>query len=268
MTGNTLRWLVLIAVVAVAGTTIFEKYQQTRPCVETITYALGAVDPRFEISNARLLEAAKEAATIWNAEAGKILMTYHPEAELKINLIYDEREATARLGIEITKAQEESDVARAALEALRAQVTAAEKAYNQKVNTINARGGATKAEAAALAEEREYLQSLVNSLNRKIASFNASIAALNTKVREYNQVAGKTFEQGQYVLDASGERINIFVFTDTTQLKRVLAHEFGHAIGLGHNDDPDAIMYAKNESGNLVLTEADIVDLKAVCRLK
>jgi hypothetical protein len=265
MSGNTIRWVVLVAVIALAGTSIYFKYEATRPCVNPIPYAIGAVDPRFGISNTELLTSMKSAAAIWNTAAGRVLLTYDPEAEFVINLIYDEREATAKLGVEITRAQADADAARAAIEALRAQVKTAENTYNNKVTAINARGGATQAEAAALEKERQYLKSLVNSLNKKVSAFNASIAALNTKVREYNQTAGKTFEEGQYVRDAAGERINIFEFIGNTQLERVLAHEFGHAIGLDHNTNENSIMFAKNESGNLVPTQNDLTDLKAVC---
>ncbi|MDO8571218.1 MAG: matrixin family metalloprotease, partial [bacterium] len=101
--------------------------------------------------------------------------------------------------------------------------------------------------------------------NRQVDSFNESVAALNAKVAEFNKTAGRTFREGEYVRDSSGERINVFEFVGTTQLKRVLAHEFGHAIGLDHNDDSKSIMFAKNESGNLVASASDLSALRALC---
>jgi hypothetical protein len=268
MIGNTIRWLILSVVVAVAGVSIYYKYEATRPCAEPIAYSIGAIDPRFGISQAALLTTTEEAIAIWNKAAGKTVLTYDPKGALKVNLIYDEREATAKLGILITEASVQADIERAALEALRSRVNAAESAYNRKVKAINASGGASPAQAAELTIERKNLQSMVTNLNSAVAAFNKSIAALNTKVREYNETAGHTFEEGQYVRDGDGERINIFEFVGSTQLERVLAHEFGHAVGLDHNDDPNSIMYAKNESGNLVPTDSDIAALKTVCGLK
>ena len=50
------------------------------------------------ISSATLLTDAEAAAAIWDKAAGKSVLAYDPEATLKINLIYDAREASARLG--------------------------------------------------------------------------------------------------------------------------------------------------------------------------
>jgi len=265
MSGDATRWFVLLVVIAVAGGGVYYQYQNTRPCVHPIPYTIGAVDKRFGITNSVLLTDLKVAAAIWNKAAGKTVLVYDPKAGLKINLIYDEREASAKLGSAIASRQADMDTSRAALDALQAQFTAEQATYNQEVSAVNARGGATRSEAAALSTERDSLNTLAASINSQVAAFNASVAALNAKVKEFNQTAGRTFEEGQYIRDSSGERINIFEFVGNTQLERVLAHEFGHALGLDHNEDPKAIMFAKNESGNLVPTASDLSALKAVC---
>lgn len=267
MRGDAIRWLVLLVVTLIAGGGVYYQYQNTRPCVHPIPYAIGAVDARFDIKNSTLLASTKAAAAIWNKAAGKTVLVYDPEADLKINLIYDEREASAKLGSAIALQQSNMDSARATLDALQARFATEQAAYNQEVNDVNARGGATPSEAAALAVERNSLNALAASINTKVAAFNASVATLNAKVAEFNKTAGRTFEEGQYVRDSAGERINIFEFVGNAQLERVLAHEFGHAIGLGHNEDPKAIMFAKNESGNLVPTASDLAALKDVCGL-
>lgn len=262
---DAIRWAVLGVVLVGASAGVYLQYQNTRPCTHPIPYAIGAVDPRFEISNATLTTSAAAAAAIWNKAAGKTVLVYDPKATLKINLIYDEREASTKLGSEIARQQDNMDSARAELDALQEEYTHDQAAYNQKVSAINVRGGTTKSEAVALARERAALNVLANSINSRVASFNTRVKALNTVVAEYNQTAGRTFEQGQYIRDSEGERINIFVFVSATQLRRVLAHEFGHAIGLDHNDDPKSIMFAKNESGNLLPTASDLAALKALC---
>ena len=267
MSRNAIYWLILLVALAAAGGSVYYKYQDTRPCVHPIPYDIGVIDSRFGITNVALIVDAESAAAIWNKAAGKNVLAYVPGAALKINLIYDAREANANLGSEIALQQSNENTARTALDALHSQLTAEQASYNQEVNAINAHGGATKSEAAKLARERGSLDSLANSVDTKVASYNASVDALNALVRQYNQNAGKTFREGEYVQDSTGERINIFEFVGHTQLERVLAHEFGHALGLGHNDDPNSIMYANNESGNLVPTASDLSALQTACGL-
>jgi len=262
---DALYWLVLVIVSAIAGGGLYQQYQNTRPCAHPISYTIGAVDTRFGIGNTVVLTETKAAAAIWNKAAGKTVLVYDPKAKMKINFVYDEREATAKFGVQIAQRQDEENAARATLDVSQAQYLTAQTAYNQKVNAINARGGATKSEAAALDAERASLNALADSINRKVAIFNASIAALNAVVNEYNKTAGHTFEEGNYVRDSSGVRINIFEFVGTIQLERVLTHEFGHAIGLDHNADPKSIMFSRNESGNLVPTASDLFSLRAIC---
>jgi len=265
MNKDAINWFVLLITITIAGGGLYYQYQNTRSCSHPIPYAIGAVDTRFGITKSTLINDTKAAAAIWNKAGDKELLVYDPKAHLKINLIYDTREASAKLGIEISLQQADLDSARAALDASQAQFAAEQTAYNKKVDAINARGGVTPSEERTLAAERESLNNLENSINSAVASYNASVAAVNALVAQFNKTAGRTFREGEYVQDSAGERINIFEFVGNAQLERVLAHEFGHAIGLGHDTNPKSIMFAKNESGNLVPAASDLVALNAVC---
>lgn len=267
MRSESLQWAIVLLLVAGAGSSLFYKYEATRPCAAAVSYSIGAVDPRFAIATSTLLQDAEASAAIWNKAAGKVVLKYDPDAALKIHFIYDEREENARLGSQIAREQATQDAARENLDALQSQFLKEQDSYNAEVAAINARGGATPREAEALRIRKSSLESLATTINMTVDRYNASVAALNAKVAEFNQSAGHSFKEGEYVRDDSGERITIFEFIGRVQLERVLAHEFGHAIGLDHNDDPDSIMFAKNESGNLVPTAADLGSLRSVCRL-
>lgn len=265
MIRGTIYRLVVLAAALYAGNLIYTQYETTRPCASPIAYSLGTIDKRFGISTEAVRTAASTATGVWSTSAGKKLFVYDPQATLTLNLVYDEREETAQLGVAIARAQDAVDTSRRQLEALQDTYHARQAAYNAQVKEINARGGATKPERAQLEAARATLEAFGAEVNREVRVFNDSVRALNEQVAAYNSKAGRVYEQGQYVRDASGERINIFAFTNQTQLERVLAHEFGHALGLDHLDDPSAIMYAQNESGNMVPTAEDLAALKAIC---
>ena len=285
--------VLLLGTIAYAGKTILE--ESAVPCAEPLTYYVAGIDERFAISEAELEEVLDDAAALWNTAAGKPVLTRAEGGALPIRLVYDERQATANLGEIISTEQATYDAQKVKVDALIAAHEADEVAYNTRARAFetreaayeaevakwNAQGGAPPQKYRELEERRRALEreqgqlavqsaklnSNVENINSAVAELNAFAAQVNTKVNVFNEFAGKDFDQGQYVEDAEGKRITIYEFGDKTQLTRALAHEFGHALGILHTEDPKSLMYPYNSGKTLSLAEEDITALKAVCEL-
>ncbi|MDB5204081.1 MAG: matrixin family metalloprotease [Candidatus Taylorbacteria bacterium] len=283
-------------------TAIDQKYEWLFPCKTPITYSLGTVDPKFGISKDDFLTAVKAGEKTWeDALNGKNLLEYIPEnGKVTVNLIYDERQTATdklkKLGYVINNDKAGFSDLKAKYDALsktfnqtKAQIAnditdlkRDQAAYEKEVAHWNSLGGAPKDEFAKLQKEKNDLNSRADNINQRQNTLNQSvdtvnslgtvlneqIDTLNLDVQKYNnnqQTLGDEFDQGEYILDQSGRSINIYQYDNKAKLERVLAHELGHAIGLGHNDNPKSVMYKLDQGTTLTLSAEDIAALKAVC---
>ena len=296
---NTLRKILLLIIIAGSATYSARVYL-TGPCDAPLSYRLGDFAPKFGISQTDFVSAIEEAEALWETESGKDLFVYSEVGDMPVNLIFDERQATVQknktLQNKISQVTGSADEIKSQLDTIKIDYARAQVVYESmskefkrrqdahiaNVNYWNGKGGAPapeyekmsqegaalKVEYNVLDQKRAQVNELATQLNGLVGSYNGLVKNINSNVAVINESADKEFEQGEYVSDAAGARINIYEFTDRKTLVRVLAHELGHALGIDHNTNPDSIMYYLNGSENMIPTTEDIADLNIVCKFK
>lgn len=271
-------------------------------CKTPLTYKIGEVDSRFDISESTLKQAIKEAAAAWSGVINREAAVFKPRGEITVNLIYDDRQhfgdqelslrkKLSRKEIAINNLESRYEYSKSALESRIQSYLEKEqifklklKRFNQWVESKNSKGGMNKnelpvyerkkAEIEELRKEMEQLQSGIKKEEKEVedkrSELNKEIAERNILVNRYNRrySGEKHFVQGVYKQKGNRKEINIYYFMNEKDLRLVLAHELGHALGLSHVKDRNAVMFdhSKNQlKTTLQLTEADRKAILKAC---
>lgn len=292
------RAIALVMVVALVSAAGYAYYQVAySKCQVPVNYDIGTIDSRFKINEDEVRAALADAESLWEDATGKNLFTYTKGASLKVNFVYDERQENTEKQHELIdvldRKAEMSHSIRVDYETLlysygdlkeeyQKKVAAYEKRlarHNAEVQKWNEKGGAPEdtyedlnatskelnTESAALNAQARQLNALATQINQVGEKGNDAVADYNQSVERFNDSYKQEdeFTQGDY----TGDSIQIYQYDDATELRRVLAHEFGHALSLGHVPDTQAIMYSVMEGtyDALALRPDDLTEYQKVC---
>ncbi len=274
---RVLVWLMAIGLI-ILGAGWYErhyphmKYNQLgdfiwHPFDTRVRYRIGNIDPRFGLSVSQVRTLTEEAAHIWQEGTGQAWFVYDDKARLSINLVYDERQANTQKRNHLRAQVDDMMVAQAEqsgrldneraqlnaeFAALQAQINAWQTNHERIVNLINE----TRVVEDYQRLQRAYQDSLLlkRQLDERIEYYHDKQARHNHLVDAYNHqsdninrtidavnstITGEPFHKGVF----DGQQIIIYEFDSIHDLRLTLAHELGHALDIGHHNEPTALMY-------------------------
>lgn len=271
-----------------------------KPCTKPIEYAIGNVDPKFGIGRDEFAADISSAENVWDAASGRTLFRYNPDANFKINLVFDEREQQTLEAEKLNQNLSQLEAAHNStvqkyntlnttfnqrLKEYNKEVADYEaklEKYNEEVAFWNGQGGAPKDKYDELKNEKSNLNDIYKKLEKERSSLNDLAQKTNNVVQEENTIVNsyntslntykskygdsREFEKGIF----NGQEINIYEFRQPQDLKMTLIHELGHALGIGHLNDPKSIMYymiGEQDLANPHLSIEDVGVLKSVCNI-
>lgn len=288
-----------------AGTGQFGKNNtelKTR-CSEPLSFRLGEIDERFSITDDELIALIQEAARVWSDAADTTVVLYDENGGIAINLVYAEvqqlsdrekqyrdrleheefsitvleneyRRMNRQYEEEVQKYDEDSRKLQQMINQTNEWVVQKNEngGFNdQDLKRYESRRDEIERRKRDLVQREIMLERKAGELNSKIDFLNEKIEKKNKLVEEYNRTFSgvRKFTQGAYEWTADRGSINIFHFLDKDELRLVIAHEMGHALGIGHVSNPESVMYelmGGQSRPGIKLTTEDIEALKATCK--
>ncbi len=266
---------------------------------QPLKYRIAFIDPRFQLTKEQLVEVSRQAAEIWQKETGKTYFIYDSQAQLSINLIYDDhqmlkdeqqnnldallqkQEAWRIKNEEIVLNKQQVTQLSSDLNKKKVSLKVEFEQYQQDVTRFNqgehqySNANNLKEWQKQLEQKSEELQNESNSLNFKIQSLNLKIkelnreqsdlSALKTQFKLKQKTSIQPFHKGLF----SQNQIQIYGYASLNDLRLTLAHELGHALGLKHTTDPKSLMYPylkEQDIHNFKLTDSDLDLLGSIYR--
>jgi hypothetical protein len=254
-------------------------------CQTPLGWRLGNLDPEFGLTATQAEAIIHQAATMWNDKTGQELLRHDPVNGFLIDFKFDARqqqllkqrllqrnltryddaiqpglqqipEKVAELNRQIADFHQQKAELQTQINQWRPTNPNAETQrlrLEQQLKSLVREG-------EWLIEQREQLQRDQNYLNETIRQRNELV---ETAQPDELSVA---FEVGLMTIRQQQRTMTIFAFSSETDLIATIAHEFGHAFGIEHTQDPASIMFYQLTAQQQQLTQVDVDAWRNTCQ--
>lgn len=272
-------------------------------CRIPLTFHLGDVDERFALDRSQARAALADAVAMWESVTSDAIFKRRPGVGMPISLVFDERQARAQ-----SRQQTQSELADAkkALEDEQAELEEQREALESDWEAFEARrrdheqrraehrarveawnngeiertpkrraelddmSERLREEAESLKARQEELTDRRDDLELKREALQRESDTYNEQAASYNEQAEKVsgFQIGQYEQTGEDRRIHIYKAVGQDELRLVIAHELGHALGIKHVAPAESVMNKKlgqANRGREALSSADRQALAQAC---